>query len=494
MIWPERAKNGSWFSSRRTRPWPLSAPRAGRACRCGCLPCRAASRPTAIRACACHASTGTGWNSFCAARTWSVVSCPLTPKRGIEEETDGRGSRTGAESILESISDGVFTVDARWRIASFNRAAEKITGIPRWEAIGKTCSDVFRASMCEADCALRHTVKTGKPIINKAAREGLSAPISRPNSPASRQQPFPSQRATQWQRRLAPRRRTPFAPPCNAATAIAWPRPAALAGRRSGFRGSPQPAPQDPGGSRRLGQPSRRGRARGRTRREPRRDTRRPSPLTDRTAPGPPRPGLREGRRISGLPCEARWEEHRQRAPRKVYREAQRHVTENAMKKNCSLTAVVEKEGDGYVSLCPELDVASQGDTVEEATANLKEAVELFLTTRRPPRAGSNLRREPPRSAAPFPRRPLHPLWSRWLGTGGPNGLAHEGVPLRAFRSLLRWMSAQPTSRFHVDTIAQGDCPCKTAGTACQRPLRRRHEAGTRAGAQPLFPRAVRGA
>ena len=47
--------------------------------------------------------------------------------------------------------------------------------------------------------------------------------------------------------------------------------------------------------------------------------------------------------------------------------------------KNYSLTAVVEREDDGFVSLCPELDVASQGDTVEQATANLKEAVELFL-------------------------------------------------------------------------------------------------------------------
>ena len=47
--------------------------------------------------------------------------------------------------------------------------------------------------------------------------------------------------------------------------------------------------------------------------------------------------------------------------------------------KNYSLTAVIEHEGDGYVSLCPELDVASQGDTVEKATINLKEAVELFL-------------------------------------------------------------------------------------------------------------------
>jgi predicted RNase H-like HicB family nuclease len=43
------------------------------------------------------------------------------------------------------------------------------------------------------------------------------------------------------------------------------------------------------------------------------------------------------------------------------------------------LTAIIEREDDGYVALCPELDVASQGDTVEEAHTNLQEAVELFL-------------------------------------------------------------------------------------------------------------------
>ncbi len=51
------------------------------------------------------------------------------------------------------------------------------------------------------------------------------------------------------------------------------------------------------------------------------------------------------------------------------------------MNKKFQFTAVIEKEGNGYVSLCPELDIASQGDTVEEASANLKEAVELFLET-----------------------------------------------------------------------------------------------------------------
>ena len=43
------------------------------------------------------------------------------------------------------------------------------------------------------------------------------------------------------------------------------------------------------------------------------------------------------------------------------------------------LTAIIEREGDGYVSLCPELDIASQGDTIEEARANLGEAVGLFF-------------------------------------------------------------------------------------------------------------------
>lgn len=51
------------------------------------------------------------------------------------------------------------------------------------------------------------------------------------------------------------------------------------------------------------------------------------------------------------------------------------------MSKKFQFTAVIEKEGNGYVALCPELDIASQGDTVEKSVANLKEAVELFFET-----------------------------------------------------------------------------------------------------------------
>jgi len=72
-------------------------------------------------------------------------------------------------AILESISDGVFTVDAAWRITSFNRAAEHITGVPRREAIGRLCAEVFRSSLCGAACALRQTVDNGRPIIGRAA-------------------------------------------------------------------------------------------------------------------------------------------------------------------------------------------------------------------------------------------------------------------------------------------------------------------------------------
>ena len=70
--------------------------------------------------------------------------------------------------ILDSITEGVFTVDSNWRITSFNRAAEEITGIPREKAIGRKCSDMLRADVCETDCALRETMRTGQPIINKA--------------------------------------------------------------------------------------------------------------------------------------------------------------------------------------------------------------------------------------------------------------------------------------------------------------------------------------
>jgi PAS domain S-box-containing protein len=69
--------------------------------------------------------------------------------------------------ILDSVADGVFTVDREWRITSFNRAAEKITGVRKGQALGRRCCEVFRASMCESACALKESLATGKPIVNR---------------------------------------------------------------------------------------------------------------------------------------------------------------------------------------------------------------------------------------------------------------------------------------------------------------------------------------
>jgi len=86
------------------------------------------------------------------------------------------------DPILDSITEGVFTVDLDWRITSFNRAAEHITGIPRERAIGRPCKDILRANICEGRCALGYTIKNGKPIVNRSVtildEDGSQKPIS----------------------------------------------------------------------------------------------------------------------------------------------------------------------------------------------------------------------------------------------------------------------------------------------------------------------------
>ena len=72
--------------------------------------------------------------------------------------------------ILDSISDGVFTIDADKRLNSFNRAAEAITGFKTEEAIGQYCFDIFRADICEKNCALDQTLADGAPRVNLPAR------------------------------------------------------------------------------------------------------------------------------------------------------------------------------------------------------------------------------------------------------------------------------------------------------------------------------------
>jgi len=89
---------------------------------------------------------------------------------------------TEKDIILESITDGVFTVNLDWRITSFNRAAETITGVTRDEAIGQICSYVFRSTLCGSDCLLRKTMLSGEPLSNRGGYllrgDGSRVPIS----------------------------------------------------------------------------------------------------------------------------------------------------------------------------------------------------------------------------------------------------------------------------------------------------------------------------
>jgi len=71
-----------------------------------------------------------------------------------------------SEVIFNSISDGVFTVDKRCVITSFNPAAERVTGFKAQEAVGKHCFDVFRTEICHKSCALKDTIKTADPVEN----------------------------------------------------------------------------------------------------------------------------------------------------------------------------------------------------------------------------------------------------------------------------------------------------------------------------------------
>ena len=84
--------------------------------------------------------------------------------------------------ILDSIADGVFTVNLDFRITYVNKAAEKILVISANEAAGKLCYEIFHANICEHSCALRETMQTGRNIINKTiyivTAEGTRIPVS----------------------------------------------------------------------------------------------------------------------------------------------------------------------------------------------------------------------------------------------------------------------------------------------------------------------------
>lgn len=91
------------------------------------------------------------------------------------------------EDVFASIADGLFTVDADWNVTYFNEAAQRITGIPREDALGRKCWDVFRSSLCDGRCALGACMEQGGRIVNKSIfivrSDGTTLPVSISASP-----------------------------------------------------------------------------------------------------------------------------------------------------------------------------------------------------------------------------------------------------------------------------------------------------------------------
>ncbi len=86
------------------------------------------------------------------------------------------------EAVLQSISDGVITVDSKWRITCFNNAAQRILGIPRIKALGRRCYEVLKADVCKGACPLQYTIEKGIPVaglvVHFTNSEGLKVPVS----------------------------------------------------------------------------------------------------------------------------------------------------------------------------------------------------------------------------------------------------------------------------------------------------------------------------
>jgi PAS domain S-box-containing protein len=86
--------------------------------------------------------------------------------RGLEDRKTDTPSEHNAlieqKSLLEALPEGVFTINTKWQIASFNKTAEKITGYTKQEVLGRYCWEIFRSDLCELGCPLKDALETGK--------------------------------------------------------------------------------------------------------------------------------------------------------------------------------------------------------------------------------------------------------------------------------------------------------------------------------------------
>ncbi|MDH3798009.1 MAG: PAS domain-containing protein, partial [Desulfobacterales bacterium] len=118
---------------------------------------------------------------------WNIFLSEQIRQYNIKALEDIYQKEESFVEILNRIPDGLFTTDKEWRITYFNPAAEKITGFSADDAVGMYCKDVFKNSICESDCALKHAIAEGRDIHNReyeiTSIEGKQIPVICSTSP-----------------------------------------------------------------------------------------------------------------------------------------------------------------------------------------------------------------------------------------------------------------------------------------------------------------------
>ncbi len=95
----------------------------------------------------------------------------LLGQEGLETgETLPHLPKVGYQTLFENLAEGIFTINTRWRITSFNQTAERITGFQREEVLGCLCWDIFRSDLCQVGCPLRTTLETGLSRMDQDVR------------------------------------------------------------------------------------------------------------------------------------------------------------------------------------------------------------------------------------------------------------------------------------------------------------------------------------
>ncbi len=100
----------------------------------------------------------------------NVTEQGICNESGDASEKENENLFVGFDTLFDQMAEGVFTINSRWRITTFNRRAQEITGFSREEVLGKYCWDIFSSDLCKSNCPLKRAIETGEPCTDQDIR------------------------------------------------------------------------------------------------------------------------------------------------------------------------------------------------------------------------------------------------------------------------------------------------------------------------------------